>query len=293
MSAQRETAYETPDTLSGVHALLDEHGSSAKLLAGGQSVMLLLRQGFLDPDVFVDISRVPGLSGVSTEDGVVTVGAATTYSALEETREINRHPVLADALHAIADRQVRNLGTIGGALGHADPSLDIVPPLRCLDAEVTVSSSAGARTLPLGEFHRGYMEADLEPGELIESVSFARVDGTWVGGAYEKHANVEGGWPTVGVAAQVDLDADDGVFSAVRVALAAVADTAVRTPSVENALTGQPISSNAIEQVAGRVTDDIDPIDDLSGSAAYKERLAEALTRRAISHATERAGGEL
>lgn len=289
MSTRPDMGYERPRDLDTVRGLLAEHGSSAKLTAGGQSLMLLLRQGLLDPAVLVDISDVGALSGIEVEDGTVTVGAATTYSALESHPVAARTGGLADAISVIAGPQVRNMGTVGGAVSHADPALDVVPVLLSLDAKVRVGSTDGTRTVPLSEFSTGYMETDLRSDELVEAILFD--DGDEWASAYEKHSNVKGGWATVGAAANVRLSSDGETVEAVRVALAAVADTAVRATSVEAELAGEPAAQARVAVAAERVRDDIDPLDDLSGSASYKAALAETMTERAVVSAIERAGG--
>ncbi len=292
MNSSPIQSYHLPLDLVSALTLLAEHEGSAKIVAGGQSIMLLLRQGFLSPETFVDISCIPELSEIAIIDGVVHVGAATTYSSLENSTEIQPYSVLSDSLHVIADPQIRNLGTIGGALGHADPSLDIVPPLLCLDANVVLKSLNETRIVSLSDFHQEYMTADLSEDELIHSITFSNLTGPH-GGAYEKVANVEGGWPTVGVAAQVVLDDNLSIISDVKIALAAVGDTAIRSPSMEKSLIGSTISMDSISKSSKLVSQDIDPLDDLSGSAEYKSHLACVLSQRALTKAINRAGGSL
>tara|TARA_A100001037_G_C15152133_1_gene640109 strand:+ start:7699 stop:8571 length:873 start_codon:yes stop_codon:yes gene_type:complete len=286
------SSYHLPCDLTSALNLLSEHSDSAKIVAGGQSIMLLLRQGFLSSDIFIDISDISELSEISIQGGAIHVGAATTYTSLENSLEIQPYSVLLDSLHVIADPQIRNLGTIGGALGHADPSLDIVPPLLCLDANVVVQSLNATRAIPLSDFHQEYMTADLSKDELIHSITFNQPTGIH-GGAYEKVANVEGGWPTVGVAAQVKLGENIDSFLDVKIALAAVGDTAIRSYSVEKSLIGSEISMDSIRESSKLVCNDIDPLDDLSGSAGYKTHLAGVLCQRALVKAINRAGGSL
>lgn len=284
--------YAAPTTLEDVHELLAE-SSSAKLVAGGQSLMLLLRQGFVDADLLVDISGVPSLAGIEITDNRIRLNAAITYSEIADHGLSERYAELGDAVDVIADQQVRNMGTVGGALSHADPSLDIVPPLLCLNADVTISSVDGSRTLRLGEFLTGYMETDLADHEVLTSISFDRRDHGLSGGSYRKHAKVKGSWPIVGASSVVTLSEDHERFTDVRVSLSAAAYTAVRAPSVEDTLEGQSTTTEAVEAAASGVIDDIDPIDDPSGSIEFKQHLATVLTERAIDDAVERAGGEL
>lgn len=284
--------YESPDNIGAVHDRLA--GSDlVKLVAGGQSLMLMLRQGLVDADRVVDISDVPALSGIEATDERITVKAATTYSELAAHGLSNLYMGLGEAIDVIADEQVRNMGTVGGALSHADPSLDIVPPLLCLDATVTLSSVDGRRTLPLEDFLAGYMTTELADNEVLEAVSFERRDHDRTGGAYQKHTKVEGGWPIVGAGAVVELEDNGRSFANVCIALSAAAYTAVRAPTAESALAGEPVTADAIAEGTATVTEDVDPVDDSSGTVAFKRHLAEVLTRRTVTAAAERAGGEL
>lgn len=285
-----EVTYERPEERAQARELIAEHGASAKLTAGGQSLSLLLRQNLLAPEVIIDISGITELEGVSVTDGVVDIGAVTTYDELGNHPISSNSPILNDAILVIADPQVRNLGTIGGAISHADPSLDIIPPLLCLGADVVIGSTDGSRVVPLGEFTQGYMMTNLAKNELVEAVRFDEPDDS-TGSAYEKHSNVKGGWATVGVGAVVRLDGDQ--VDDVSVALAAVGDTTVRATSVEEALADESASPETIASAATEVTADIDPLDDISGSASYKTSIAQTLTKRALQTAVERAGGTL
>lgn len=289
-SESQEVRYERPKRRAQARELLADHGASAKLTAGGQSLSLLLRQNLLDPEVIVDISGISELEGVSVTDGVIEVGAVTTYDDLGGHAVSSDVGILGDAVSVIADPQVRNMGTIGGAVSHADPSLDLIPPLVCLGADVVVGSADGSRVVSLEEFTQGYMMTDLAKDELVEAVRFAEPDDA-TGSAYEKHSNVKGGWATVGAGAVVELDSD--TVADASVALAAVGDTAMRATSVEDALVGQDVSTEAIESTVADVSADIDPLDDISGSAGYKSAIAGTLTKRALQRAVERAGGNL
>ncbi|MFC7113759.1 FAD binding domain-containing protein [Natronoarchaeum sp. GCM10025703] len=282
-----ETTYYTPETVDDARRRLDGDGFRT-VVAGGQTLMLLLRQGLLDADVLVDVGDIPALSGIETEDGTARIGAATTYRDLGSHDLADRIGMLGDACGVVGDRQIRGMGTIGGALGHADPAFDLIPTLCCLDAEIRVGSVEGERTVPISEFLVGHMTTDLRPDELIEGVQVGlEIDGS----AYEKHAETENGWATVGVAAAVTLA--DGRFADVRIALAAVADTAVRSPAVEDSLVSEPVTDDAVAAASDAVVADIDPVDDLSGSATYTERLAPVVVERALERAVERAGGSL
>jgi carbon-monoxide dehydrogenase medium subunit len=282
-----ETAYYTPETVEHArqHLATEEF---VKVVAGGQTLMLLVRQGFVDADALVDVSDVSTLSGIDVADGTATIGATTTYRELATHDLGSQVAMLGETATVVGDRQVRAMGTVGGALGHADPAFDLLPTLCCLDAEIDLGSTDGERTVPIERYLVGHMRTECEPDELIERVRFD-VDSE-MGTAYEKHARVEDGWATVGTAAAVTTAA--GRFEDVRVGLAAVADTAIRSPAVEDALVGEPATDDAIEAASEAVVEDIDPLDDLSGSAEYKRSLAPTLVERTLGTALDRAGGE-
>lgn len=286
MAATSETEYLRPQTREEARDLLAEYGADATVAGGGQSLMLMLRLDLVDTDRIVDISSVPAYSGVTEDDGTVTIGATTTYAELK-AGAAEGCPQLDDAASVIADEQVRNMGTVGGAISHADPYLDVVPPLFTLDARVHVWSPDGERTVDLADFLHGHMVTDLEKGELVEGIAFDRSAAN-PGAAYDKRAKIKGGWGTVGVG--VNVAVDDGVFADAAVALSGAHETAIRSPAAEDALVGAVVSDETVDAAADAVTDDIDPVSDLSGSRTYKERLASVYTRRTLHTALERAG---
>jgi carbon-monoxide dehydrogenase medium subunit len=282
------TEYLRPGDLGDARAALAEHGADATVTAGGQSLSLLLRQGLLDPAVLLDVGSVPSLAGVEVTPDRVTVGAVTTYSALESHTVSSSVPMLGEAVEVIADRQIRNLGTVGGAVAHADPSLDVVPPLLCLDATVHLGSVDGERAEPLSAFHDGFMTTTLAADELVEAVSFPNDTADW-GSAYTSHSPVERGWSSAGVAARVRLGDDGDAVAEARCAAGALADTGVRLPTVEAALSGASTDADAVARAAAAVGDDIDPLDDTTGSTEYKTDLATVLVERTVARAVERA----
>lgn len=283
-----EVTYERPRTIDEAVSLLERHGPDAKLLAGGQSLMLLLRQGLVDANVLIDVSQIDALRGTNRRKGEYTIGAATTYRELIEDSIATDYRVLEDAIADIGDRQVRNLGTVGGALAHADPSLDLPPALLVLDAQVEIAGTDGKRSVALESFFEGYMSTMLERDELLVAVTVPEpFDGVRVGSAYRKLSSVKGGWATVGVAAAVQLSTDGSVFEGIQLALAAVGETTVRARAVEDSLIGEPTDDESIADAAGMVIEDIDPIDDLSGSATYKQDMATTLVMRTVDGAVE------
>lgn len=284
-----EPDYYVPETVEEAARRLAETDGSAKVVAGGQTLTLLLRQGFLEPNVFLDVTSIQSMSGISNDGERVDIGATTTYEDLLAHEVSSNVEMLDDACSVIGDRQVRGLGTVGGAMCHADPALDIIAPLYTLDASVTLVSEDDHRTVPLGEFFVGHMQTARGETELLTSIRCHLPATEQWGTAYEKHARVEGGWATVGVAATIGLT--DETISDARIALTAVADSSVRASTAEAELIGERASEQAIERASQAVAADIDPIDDVSGSAPYKTQLAETLTERTLRRAIDRAGG--
>lgn len=195
-------AHEAPASLADAYNRLDEMGTAAKIVAGDQSLKLLIRQGLIDAEAVVDITAIDELAGIQTDEESVRIGTTCTYKELVDHYVTTEFPTIGDAIAVIADRQVRSMGTIGGALSYANSSLDITPALLCLDAKVIVGSSEGSRTTDLTEFFRGYMSSDLRPNELVEVITFERNGGQPVGSAFLKHSKIKGGWPTVGAGAR-------------------------------------------------------------------------------------------
>lgn len=289
MTESSDVAYHAPESIPEAHRRLDRTDGFVKVIAGGQTLALLLRHGLVDADALVDVGGISGLAGVTVEDTTASVGSATTYAALADHELSDRIGMLGDACAVIGDRQVRNLGTVGGAVCHADPAFDIVAVLCCLDADLRLGSVAGRRTVSLEEFLVGHMRTDLGESELLEA-AILDLPGERTGTAYEKHSATEVGWSTIGAAARVTVE--NGRITDAGVALAAVADTAVRAPSVEAELVGESATHPAFAAAGEAVVDDIDPIDDNSGSAAYKRGIAPVIVERSLQAAARRAGGD-
>ncbi|WP_167837352.1 FAD binding domain-containing protein [Halosimplex halophilum] len=284
-----EADYYRPETVAAACRRLHEADGRARVVAGGQTLMPLVRQGLVDADAFVDVSAIPELSGVAVADDRTSIGATTTYAELARHDLSDRAAALGDACSVVADRQVRALGTVGGAVAHGDPTFDLLAPLCALAASVELADPDGRRRVPLGEFLVGHLRTDRRENELVTGVTFDRLDPERAGTAYERHAAVESGRATAGAAAVVTLA--DGAVERVRVACSAVADTPVRAHAVENDLVGGPATDAAVATASERAPEDIDPIDDEAGSAAYKRRLAATLVERSLLSAVRRAGG--
>jgi carbon-monoxide dehydrogenase medium subunit len=282
--------YHAPGSLDEVLSLLREHGDDAKLLAGGHSLIPVMKLRFAHPKHVVDLRRVPGLVGVREEDGALVVGAMTTYAAVQSSDLVDRKlPVLAEAVRVIGDPLVRNMGTVGGSLAHADPGADLPALALALDAELRVRGRGGERTVNAEDFFVGLMETALRPTDVLLDVRFQIPTGR-VGAAYEKHKHPASGYALVGVAAVIRL-ADGDRIDWARVALTGLGVQPTRAEPVEWALTGQDATDVLIANAAQHAADGIEIREDLLGSRAYTAHLAAVCARRALQRALARARG--
>jgi aerobic carbon-monoxide dehydrogenase medium subunit len=271
-------AYEAPATVDEAVGLLRRHGSEAKVLAGGQSLVPLLNYRLADPRVVVDINDLP-LAHVGAAGGRLTLGALVRHHALEESGEITRQsPVLREAAALIGNVRVRTLGTVGGSLAHADPAAEL-PMVACaLDARFTLVSAAGTRVVGAREFFVGPLTTAMRPDELLTEVDLAAPPAT--GSAIEEIARRAGDFAIVAVVALVSVD---------RLAFGGVGATPVRATAAEDALRGQEPTPDRLAQAALRAREALDPETDAFVSAAYRRHLAGVLARRALVRATARA----
>jgi carbon-monoxide dehydrogenase medium subunit len=283
--------YLAPTTVDETLDLLAEHGDDAKLLAGGQSLLILMRERLVIPDVLIGLTDVADLRGVAV-DGDVHIGAMTTHATVEADPEIGtRWPLLAATEAAVSTTQIRNRGTIGGNIAHAYPTADPPAALIALDARIHLASgSRGERVVPADEFFIGLMETVIEPDELLTSISLPpQPDGAST--AYAKFAVRPLDFAIVGVAARIVLDGD-GVFRDVRIGLNGAANRALRATGAEAVLLGER-SSDALLTRAGEVAGrDADPIADVDGSSGYKRHVIAVYTRRALEQAVAGASGD-
>jgi carbon-monoxide dehydrogenase medium subunit len=287
-------AYDRASTVDEALSLLMEHGADAKIIAGGQSLLPLMKLRLARPDRLIDIGRIDSLRGVrETPDGRLAIGALTTYAQLLEDRSVMGLALMADALPQIADVQVRNRGTIGGAIAHADPAADMPALLLALEAEVVARSAHhGERTIPIGEFFDGAFSTALAPDELLIEIRVMSPSGSY-GSAYRMLEQPASGFAIAGVAAVVgrtgggdgDVEVDD-----VRVAVTGVGDKPYRATSVENALRGTKLGSAAIGNAVGSITDGISVQGDIHADVAYRTAMAGVMARRALEAARERLG---
>ena len=274
--------YVAPESVADAVAALaaDE---DAKVLAGGQSLLPVLRLRLSYPTVLVDLRRIPDLRGVCEEDGHLVIGAMTRHSDVVDDPLVRRHAALvAEATATVADPAVRHRGTFGGALAHADPAGDLAAVAVALDAELVAEGPGGRRTIPASQFFQDYLQTALSPDELLVQVRIPKLEGTW-GVHYEKFNRVSQAWAIVGVA--VAVRRDGGTIGEARVGLTNMGSTPVRASAVEDALRGVPAEAGAIAEAASHAADGTSPPEDLGGRADYRRHLAQVLTRRAVTKA--------
>ena len=271
--------YVAPTTVEEALTALAEGGEDAKVLAGGQSLLPVLRMRLNVPSVVVDLGRIDSLRGVRDDGDAIVVGAMTTHSDVFHDPLVREHAaVLTEAIEQLADPQVRHRGTFGGALAHADPAGDLGAPVLALGATFTIAGQGGTRTVEADDFFEDLFTTAVQEGELLTEIRIPKYTG-W-GGHYEKFVRVAHQWPIVAVAAAVKVDG--GTITEARVGLTNMCSTPLRARSVEQALAGQPATDEAVRAAAASAAEGTNPPSDLNGDADYRRHLATVLTRRAV-----------
>ncbi|MDQ4102387.1 MAG: xanthine dehydrogenase family protein subunit M [Actinomycetota bacterium] len=261
---------------------LSQAGDDAKLLAGGQSLVPVLRLRLGAPTLLVDLNKISELRGVRDDGDAIVVGAMTTHHDVINDPLVREHAaLLALATQTVGDPQIRHRGTLGGALVHADPAGDLLAPVVALDVEMIIVGSGGRRTVPAPEFFVDLFTTAVQPDELLVEVRIPKKTG-W-GAHYEKFQRVAQAWSIVAVAAAVRTEA--GSIAEARVALTNMAATPVRATGVEQALVGQPATAETIRAAAEHAAEGTSPMSDGSADADYREHLARVLTGRAVAAA--------
>lgn len=285
----RSFEYACPTSVDDAVALLGAHGEKAKLLAGGQSLIPLMKLRLAAPRVLVDLNRVPDLSGIREESDAFVVGSMTRHRDVELSAPLRaKLPVLVEAAHVLADPIVRNRGTVGGSLAHADPAADWGTVLLALDAEVELQGVKGRRTVPIGAFFRDSFATVVAPTELIVRVRVPK-PAPHTGSAYVKLKRKTGDFATVAAAASIALAGD--TVRHVRIALGGVAPTPFRAAKAEKELEGQKADSAAFGRAAERASLESKPTADLRGSVEFKRAMVEVYVGRALEQAARRARG--
>jgi aerobic carbon-monoxide dehydrogenase medium subunit len=271
--------YVAPPTVDEALTALAQAGDEAKVLAGGQSLLPVLRMRLNAPSLVIDLSRIESLRGVRDEGDELAFGAMTTYQALLDDTSVREHLLLlTKATETIADPQIRHRGTVGGALAHADPAGDLGAAALALDASFTILGGSGKRTVPAGEFFQGLFETAVGEDEILTEIRFPKHTG-W-GAHYEKFVRVSHQWSIVAVAATVR--ASGGTIEEARVGLTNMGDRPLRATSVEQALVGRAATEDAVREAAASAAEGTSPPSDLNGDADYRRHLATVLTRRAV-----------
>jgi carbon-monoxide dehydrogenase medium subunit len=273
-----EFDYAVAGSLDEAIKMLADGGEDAKLLAGGHSLIPLMKLRLAAPSLLIDLRKVPGLHGVNREDGTWRIGALTPHTELEHSPELGLASVVAGT---IADPQVRNRGTIGGSLAHGDPASDLPAVLLAAEGSITVQGPDGQRTIEAADLFQNYMETAIGPTEVLTEVRMPTFDG-W-GYGYQKFNRRSEDWAMVAVCALVKQTGD--VCEDVRIGLTNMGSVPLRANAVEDALRGQSLTADSIAAAAAHAADGTDPPADLNASADYKRHLAQVLCRRALEQA--------
>lgn len=284
--------YETAPSMEAGLSLLAEYGEDAKVLAGGQSLVPLLAMRLARPSALVDISRLPELTGISDEGDFVSLGATVSERTAEESELVRRKlPLLAAALPLIGHVAIRNRGTVGGSMAHADPAAEIPAVAIALDAQIQATSAKrGDRLIPASEFFLGFWTTALAEDEMLTAVRFpSSAPGT--GAAFEEAARRHGDFAIVGAGSSLRLV--DGVVHDPRLVFIGVGDRPVRAQEAEGLLNGSEPGRQVIDAATAAATADLQPGSDLHASSAYRRHVAGVLCRRAIEAAVARATGGL
>jgi aerobic carbon-monoxide dehydrogenase medium subunit len=271
--------YEAPESLEEAVRILHENGEDAKLLAGGHSLLPLMKVRLAAPTVLVDLRRIPGLHGIQEGNGGWRIGPMTRHADLQDTPELG---VAARAAGLIADQQVRNRGTIGGSLAHGDPASDLPAVLLAVEGSVTARDPNGERSIPASELFQGLFRTALAHDEVITEVSLPALEGYGFG--YQKFTRRAEDWAMVGVCALVSR-APDGSCDDVRIGLTHMGSTPLRATAAEVALRGGRLDDSSIAAAADQAAEGTDPPGDVNATPDYKRHLARVLTRRALEEA--------
>ncbi|MEO7753221.1 MAG: xanthine dehydrogenase family protein subunit M [Terracoccus sp.] len=272
--------YLAPTSVSEAIDALVEHGDEAKILAGGQSLLPILRMRLNAPGVVIDLGKISELQGVTEEGDHLVIGAMTTYAAVLASEAISTHAaLLSKAIATVADPQIRHRGTIGGALVHADPAGDVGAPVLALGAELVIAGAGGqTRTVAADDFFEDLFDTAVGEDELLTQIRIPKHTG-W-GAHYEKFVRVSHQWSIVGVAATVR--SEGGSIAEARVGLTNMGSTPLRAKAVEEALVGKEATDEAVRAAVAAVAEGTNPPSDLNGNSDYRKHLATVLTRRAV-----------
>lgn len=282
-------AYHAPGSVDDAIALLSQYGDAAKILAGGHSLLPMMKLRFAEPEHLIDINNIGSLKGIREENGEIVIGSMTSENALiASTLLQEKCPMLPEAAKMIADPQVRNRGTIGGDISHGDPGNDHPALMLALDATFTLVGPNGARQVAAADFFLGTFFTALEADEIMTEIRIAPQAAN-TGASYQKLKRKTGDYATAAAAAVISMSGD--TCQSASISLTNLGATAMRASAAEAILTGQVINEDLINQSAAKAMEICDPAEDLRGDAAYKTHMGGEMTRRAIRAAMQRAGG--
>jgi len=279
--------YQEPTTLKKAFSLMEKHGDDARVIAGGTSMIIMMRQRLLTPKVVISLGRIPKFDKItfSAKDGL-RIGAGARHRDIELSSAVIKHyPLLHETFRKVAQPRIRNMGTVGGNLAGGDPLTDPGASLIALDAEITLTSSKGQRTLRLDEFFIDYYQTAMEPGELLTEIHVPPPQRPGWSHIKFTPRSVED-FATVGVA--ITLQAHNGTCDDIRIGLNSVASTIVRARKAEEVLRGKPITDATLQEMGEVAATECDPTDDNRGSTEYKLDLVKVLVPRAVREAYER-----
>jgi carbon-monoxide dehydrogenase medium subunit len=281
--------YHAPGSVDDAIALLSQYGDEAKILAGGHSLLPMMKLRFAEPEHLVDINNIESLKGIREENGAIVIGSMTSESALIASSLLQEKcPMLPEAAKMIADPQVRNRGTIGGDISHGDPGNDHPALMLALDATFTLVGPNGSRQVAAADFFLGTFFTALEADEILTEIRIAPQAAN-TGASYQKLKRKTGDYATAAAAAVITLSGDTCQSAAI--SLTNLGATAMRASAAEAVLVGQVITADLIDQAAAKAMEICDPAEDLRGDAEYKTHMGGEMTRRAIKAAMQRAGG--
>jgi len=283
--------YIAPRTLDEAMRALAVHGEDAKLLAGGHSLLPLLKLRLANPKLLIDLGRIPGLSAISQQNDQIVIGALATHYQIESSELLKKRcPLLPETAREIGDVQVRNRGTIGGTLAHADPSADWPAAILALGGELRLRGPRGVRRLAADGFFVGPLTTAIAPDEILTEIRVPASERR-CGGAYLKMAQQASGFAIVGVAVSLKVDAK-GFCEEVGIGVTGLGDKPFRARAVEARLRGNRFTPKLIEASAAQVAEGIDPLEDLHAAAPFRAHLARVYAARAIQAAAKRSGGK-
>jgi len=279
--------YHRAGTMEEVFSLLATHGDEAKILAGGQSLIPMMKLRFASPGHLIDVNQIAGLDSIEEHDGVLRIGALVRHNALAASEVIKaRYPAIAAAAPMIADPLVRNLGTIGGSLAHADPAGDLGSVMLSLGGSVVLKSARGERTVPIADFLVDTFTTSIEPDEMLREIQVPMPSGRW-GGTYLKLERKVGDFATVGVA--VSLELSNGAIGRAGIGMTGVGLKNLQATEAEASLAGATPGEDAFAQAGRLAAVASSPVTDVRGSEEYKRHMVEVYVRRGLARALETA----